>query len=732
MMKNKTLVAFAATLLLTFNNASFALENAKPINGQLNYPDYSYEFCGKDTCEKFNRKIFIFNSKVNKFIIRPVNIVWASVMPKYGMARVQSFYTNLEFPIRVTSCLLQKDFKSSKKEAIRFLTNTTLGVGGLFDPAKDRFKIEPCQEDMGQVLAHYKVKNGPYLVLPIVASGSIRDIAGQALDCPLNPTSYVIGPVALVAKSISLVNKTTNMQSLFKAIDNTYADPYEITKKLQAVDKYIKNSNLDRKEVLAQKTGSQNIIKISTEGTDSEGCLNADLKNSLKSDISLNNYNPQSPVIDSMRTALFDDPIMDASKWSELSVWNRGFSKQLKTSSINLDAKKQNYKYRYILQKGKTSPVAILYPSIGEGVTSYHSIVLAKMLYDKGYSVIIQGSAFQWEFAKSMPEDYRPGYPARDATYLRNVTAKIINSLESKNAYKFDKKILVGTSYGAMTTLFAAAQEEKENTLNISNYIAINPPIELLYALKQVDKYSQNWKNSPEDIKMRAAVTAEKVIQITQNVSDDREQKVAQWRAEKIAEKREVRRAQQQAQNKNAKLAQNPLEKFVAQKRGTETGGAKKIVQQQNEFLPFTEDEGELIISFIMKQKLSDLIFTIEHGSTSKKTDVYQKINNMSYDDYAQKYLHISEYPSPEQLSYDTSLYSTAEFLKNSNKYKIYHSLDDYFATPEQLIWLKRQSGDKVVFFDNGSHLGFLYRKEFIDEFKKDITLTGSIPPKKL
>ena len=133
-----------------------------------------------------------------------------------------------------------------------------------------------------------------------------------------------------------------------------------------------------------------------------------------------------------------------------------------------------------------------------------------------------------------------------------------------------------------------------------------------------------------------------------------------------------------------------------------------------------------------MKQKLSDLVFTLEHGSTSKKTDVYQKINNMSYDDYAQKYLRISEYASPEQLSYDTSLYSVADFLKNSNKYKIYHSLDDYFATPEQLIWLKRQSGEKSVFFDNGSHLGFLYRKEFIDEFKKDITLTGTTPPKKL
>ena len=693
MIKNKMLLIFIATLFLNFNlnNKSFAIED----NGLQNkYPDYAYEFAGKDTCENFNRKIFIFNSKVNKYIIRPVNIVWASVMPKYGMKMVQNFYTNIEFPIRLTSCLLQKDFKGSKIETKRFLTNTTLGVGGLYDTAKTRFHMEARQEDMGQVLAYHHVKQGPYLVLPVVASGNVRDIAGQVLDCPLNPTSYVIGPIALAAKSLSLVNKTTYLQSLVKAIDYTYADPYDITKKLQCVDKYIKNSNIDRSEVLAEKVKSQNIIAINNIPN---GLGLTDLKTELKADIELKNYNPQDPLIDAMRTALFENKKIDDSIWSEMSVWNKSFSKQIKTSSVSVTPNHPNYKYRYILQKDKTAPLAIIYPSFGEGIMSNHSIVLAKIFYDEGYSVVIQGSAFQWEFIKSMPDDYKPGYPAKDANYAKIVTSKILANLEGPKAYIFNNKVLVGTSFGALTTLFVAAQEESENTLGISKYISICPPVEVLFALKQVDKYSQDWKNNPSDIKMRAAVTAEKIIQISQNITEAK--------------------PETPVKNENVNIDKNTN---------------INMVQNKSEFLPFTDDEAKLIVGFIMKQKLSDLVFTIENGSKSKKSDIYESINNMSFYDYAQKYLMIGDYKSTEQLNYDTSLASLTDFLQTNKKYKIYHTMDDYYVNPEQLIWLKKQSNDKSVFFNNGSHLGFLYRKEFLDEFKKDIKLQKNIEERKV
>ena len=99
----------------------------------------------------------------------------------------------------------------------------------------------------------------------------------------------------------------------------------------------------------------------------------------LKPDIVLEGFKPQSPVVDSMRTALFDLPGIDESIWSELSIWNRSFAKRIRTSSIELTPEREKYKYRYIMQRDKSAPVAILYPSIGEGIMSHHSVVLAKL-----------------------------------------------------------------------------------------------------------------------------------------------------------------------------------------------------------------------------------------------------------------------------------------------------------------------------------------------------------------
>lgn len=675
MAKNKAFLIFifAFFINICFNNVSFA---AKAAGSKTIYPDYTYEFVGKDSWEKFNRKVFTFNLKFNKYVVRPANIVWASVMPQYGMDRVKCFYTNTSYPIRVVGCLLQKDFPASKIETKRFFTNLTVGVLGLYDPALTKYKMEPRNEDMAQVLAYYNLKKGPYLVLPIIAQGNVRDIAGQALNLPLNPCSYIVGPISLASTGVSLLNDTTAWQGLFKMADN-YVDPYDVSKKSFGLDKYIKNENLDRKEVLAEKSEGQNLIDVKYISTDdSDASKRAD----LKADIKLTDYNSQGSTVGALRTIYFDNQNIGKSKWAELSVWNKTFVKQIKTGSVKLDPFRAKYNYRYVMQKDKTSPIAIIYPSIGEGIMSQESVVQAKLLYDQGYSVVIMGSAFQWEFVKSMPENYRPGLPCQDAKYLRLTTALVLNKLQGKYACLFEKRILVGTSFGALTGLFVAnAEENEKNTLGISQYILICPPIQTFYALQQIDKFSQDWKTNPSDIKMRAAIVTQKVI--------------------KTSEK-----------------------------------AAKDEVQAKSYPLPFDDGEAKLAIGFAMGQKLSDVIYTIENydvaskASAVDKEELYKKINNTSFYDYAQRYIVPSQNKQISELDYDASLYAIADFLATNKKYKIYHSVNDCFVNSAQLVWLKKQTGNKSVYFSDGSHLGFLYRKEFIDSFKNDIKLKTSSP----
>lgn len=688
------------SIVFQLNLAVFSEEYPDSTSGK--YPDYACMYLGQDKCESFNRKMFNFNSKLNKFIIKPVHIVWASIMPKYGMDRIKSVYTNIEYPKRLVSTMMQKDFKASGKETVRFLTNSTLGLGGMFDPAKKLFKLEPADENMEQALSKCKCNSGPYLVLPGIPATTPRGLAGKALDTALNPSCYIGTPVIALVKLGFTINQTTDLEPLAELIESTYADPYDITRKLYGLDNYIKANNLDRKDVLDTNAelyledvvetvnndavnSDSNEVNVKAE----EGMVNGNLlaygdllkdgiskggfvlKNDKlevpKADLILEGYNPQNPVVDAMRTALFNLPDIEKSIWSDFSVWNRCFRNRIKTSRVNIDPSKEDYKFKYIMQRDKNSPIAIIYPSIGEGIMSHHSVVMAKLFYDEGYSVVIQGSHFQWEFVKSMPDGYYPGLPERDADYLKTVTSKILDKLQTKYNCEFSQKVVIGTSLGALQTLFLADKEFKNNTMNITKFISINPPIELVYAMKQFDKNNEEWNKNPENLKERVAITAAKIMKL-------------------LEEKDEP----------DFKLEQ----------------------------MPFSEAEAKIITGFIMHQKLSDLIFTIEGASKSKKSDIYKTINNMNYQDYMNKYILSKDSSlSFDDVNYDTSLYSISEFLKCSNNYKIFHTLDDYLVNSQQLARLKRYAGDKAVFVSNGSHLGYMYRAEFLDALKKEISL---------
>src|SRR5574344_1198647 len=648
----KKFLASAVILLFTclFSTTQAIAEvNIPNIENTISsYPDFSSLFTGYDKFEGFNWKIFIFNLKANKYIIRPVTIIWASVMPQYGMDRITSVYDNASYPVRLFSCLFQKDFTSAKIETKRFGINTTMGIAGLYDIAKLKYHINPRMEDMSQALEYHHVRKGPYLVLPIVDQGNIRNIGGDILDRAFNPCSYLffLGPISMISGGVSAINGSTYMQPIFKMADD-YADPYMVSKQISGIEKFIKFSNIDRQLFL-------NTPYLETQNINNKLIT----KQTVQSDIILSDYNSQTQSTYAVRSLLFDSQQLSKPKWAELSVWNKEFKKQIKHDYIKVTSKKPKYEFRYILQKDKNAPLAILYPSIGEGSHSGQSIVYSEMLFKKGYSVLMIGSSFNWAFVKSMPDNFHPGLPFEDAKLLRQTTALAINKLQKDNKLTFNKKILIGSSYGALTGLFTAQQESQENSLGISKYFFICPPIDIFYALQQFDKISKvQMQQQNQVLENTSAITAEKLIQVTYN-----------------------------DYNKN---------------------------QKGNVLLPFTEDEAKLAISFAMRQKLYDLIFTIEKTKPSKRNDMSKMVSNMSFYDYAQKYLLQNQSENLDDLTYKASLYSISDFLKNNDNYKIYHAVNDCFTTPEQIKWLKNISGKKTVLFDNGSHLGFLYRKEF-------------------
>lgn len=652
--------------IITFSGYVFSQDNI--------HPDYSTMFVGEDKFENFNRKMYNFNSGLNKFAIKPLHHIWASIMPKYGMDRIAGIADNIEYPKRLVSTLIQKDFKSSGTETLRFLTNSSLGLGGMFDPAERFFNLKPVDEDIDQALAKCGVKNGSYCVLPVISSTTPRNLLGKGLDSALNPSCYIASPIIAAIKFGLVLNKTSYSQPLFNMIQSNYADPYKISKTLYGLERHIKEQNLERKELMQteiqlveNQPENELIPETNTKTSEATEIIEVanEIETSLEPDYILENYNPQNAITDSMRTALFEVPDIDKSMWSELSIWNRSFSNKIKNGKISLATESNDYKFRYLLHKNKTSPLAIIIPSIGEGVKSHHSTCLAKIFYDQGYSVLILGNHFQWEFAKSLGKTYNPGIPQNDSDYLKLAILKAKTKLETKYERTFNNNVLIGTSLGAMNSLFLAQKELENNTLGIIKYIAICPPIELVYAMKQVDA-TNIYVNNNDSHKDITGITAAKILKL-------------------LNEKKQ------------------------------------KALAQNLDYLPFSEQEAKLITSFIMHQKLADLIYTIEDGNPSQKNELYKDINNMTYEKYAQKYLVNEDYKTIEDFAKIANLYVLEDYLANNDNYKIYHAIDDYLTTPTQLARIKKLTDKNMIIFSNGAHLGFLYRQEFQDMLKEDI-----------
>ena len=239
------------------------LFTAKPCLSEepIKYPDFAYEFLGEDRYENYNRKMFNFNQKLNKYVIRPVNVVWASIMPQYGMDRILGISKNIEFPIRFVSCIVQRDFKAALHESERFLVNSTVGIAGMFDPAKRFLKIEQADEDMDQALAKCHVRAKRFFVVPVLNFTTYRGLAGKALDAALNPTMYIGSPVLAAIKAGLTINRVSFAQAMIKAMETNFPDNYDVYKTLYGIDRYAKQNNYDRVDVISNLTTEKPVKK---------------------------------------------------------------------------------------------------------------------------------------------------------------------------------------------------------------------------------------------------------------------------------------------------------------------------------------------------------------------------------------------------------------------------------------------------------------------------------------
>ncbi len=181
-----------------------------------------------DPWEAFNEKMFAFNYKLDKYVLKPAAKGYNYVVPDVIQTMIDNAFTNLRMPARFVNKVLQWKLLDATKEMGRFLINSTLGIGGLFDIARQELGLERQKADLGQTLGIWGIGPGPYLVLPLMPPLTVRDGIGMAGDGAMNPLGYYIPffPDQFGMKVGDTINDRSLNLDLFQGIEESTVDLY--------------------------------------------------------------------------------------------------------------------------------------------------------------------------------------------------------------------------------------------------------------------------------------------------------------------------------------------------------------------------------------------------------------------------------------------------------------------------------------------------------------------------
>lgn len=193
------------------------------------FSEYDDEFGGiNDPLEMVNRPIFTFNDRLRLWVLEPTARGYRKVTPSIFRTGMLNFFNNLLEPTRFINCLLQGRFSAAKETFLRFALNSTVGVGGLMDPATfDGMKIH--ERRFASTFAYYGIGSGPYLVIPFYGPSDLRGVFGLVGNTLTHPLFYILHDhplVAVCAEASKSINQTSFRLGEYEKMLSSALDPY--------------------------------------------------------------------------------------------------------------------------------------------------------------------------------------------------------------------------------------------------------------------------------------------------------------------------------------------------------------------------------------------------------------------------------------------------------------------------------------------------------------------------
>lgn len=400
----------------------------------------------------------------------------------------------------------------------------------------------------------------------------------------------------------------------------------------------------------------------------------------------ISSYPDQGAEINTLRAELFFVK-NDAGAWARMSPFYRTFYQQRTSGSIQVLPGKPELKYNLWMQD-KPADMVVIIPGTGENFVDLTPTAFADMYYQQGYSAVIISNAFNWEFMQAAGSVLAPGYTPVDAKDVKNALDLLLRKLKKDYPSKIRRKILIGSSMGALHTLFIADMNYKAGDQTFSRYIAINPPVDLLFAMRKIDEFyavGAKWKKKEVQEKVRKCVLS--YMRMLRGIDPG-----ASPIAGGINRRQEV------------KMSVEP----------TKTG-----------LVDFEKEEAQFLVGLSFHMNLMEVIYSIysRHNtgvikaekSWFDRREIYAEIDKFNFNAYLHKFLLV-EYEkrlgkkfTAEDLGRNAGLKPIAKTLKEDSQIRVIHNADDILLRKGDLAWLKQQLGDRIKIFAHGGHLGNLY-----------------------
>lgn len=189
-----------------------------------------------DPFEKTNRAIFDFNNQVDKIVLVPVANAYRAALPEPVRDGVHNVLQNLDEPIIFANDVLQARPDLAATTAARFIVNSTVGLGGIFDVAS-KTNLPFHSNDLGVTFAVWGFGEGPYLMLPILGPSNVRDAIGEGGDAYGDPGNIVASDYHYVWASFArggtqgIDERSRNIETLAD-IERTSLDYYATIRSL--------------------------------------------------------------------------------------------------------------------------------------------------------------------------------------------------------------------------------------------------------------------------------------------------------------------------------------------------------------------------------------------------------------------------------------------------------------------------------------------------------------------